>query len=123
MEVLCYGRKKAAYVAIGTDLESKKDVLGIWVGASESAKYWLSVLNGLKNRDVKDILIASVDGLSGFAEAISAAFPHTEVQRCIIRQIRASTRYVSYKDVKAFSADLKPIYKAPTVEIALLALD
>ena len=68
-----------------TDLEGKKDVLGIWVGASESAKYWLSVLNGLKNRDVQDILIASVDGLSGFVEAISAAFPHTEVRkRCII---------------------------------------
>lgn len=123
MDVLYYGRKKAAYVAIGTDLESKKDVLGIWLSASESAKYSLSVLNGLKNRSVQDILIASVDGLSGFVEAISAAFPRTEVRRYIIRQIHASTRYVSYKDVKAFSADLKPIYKAPTKEIALLALD
>ena len=101
--------KKAAYVAIGTDLDGKKDVLGIWLGAAESAKYWLNVLTGLKNRGVQDILIASVDGLSGFVEAIHAAFPQTEIQRCVIHQIRASTRYVSYKDVKAFSADLKPI--------------
>ena len=115
--------KKAAYVAIGTDLEGRKDVLGIWLGASESSKYWLSVLTGLKNRGVQDILIVSVDGLHGFVEAINAAFPHTEIQRCIIHQIRASTRYVSYKDLKKFTADLKPIYKAPTEEIALAALD
>jgi putative transposase len=115
--------KKAAYVAIGTDLERKKDVLGIWLGASESSKYWLSVLNGLKSRGVQDILIASVDGLFGFVEAINAAFPQTEVQRCIIHQIRSSTRYVSYKDVKQFTAGLKPIYKAPTEGIALMALD
>ena len=115
--------KKAAYVAIGTDLEGKKDVLGIWLGANESSKYWLSVLNGLKNRGVSDILIASVDGLSGFVEAIHAAFPKTEVQRCIIHQIRSSCRYVSYKDIKQFTADLKPVYKAPTKEIALAALD
>lgn len=115
--------KKAAYVAIGTDLDGKKDVLGIWLGASESSKYWLSVLNGLKNRGVQDILIASVDGLSGFVEAINVAYPRTEVQRCIIHQIRSSTRYVSYKDVKQFTADLKPVYKAPTEETALSALD
>jgi len=115
--------KKAAYVAIGTDLEGKKDVLGIWLGATESSKYWLNVLTGLKNRGVKDILIASVDGLSGFVEAIHAAYPQTEVQRCVIHQIRASTRYVSYKDIKAFTADLKPIYKAATEENALAALD
>lgn len=115
--------KKAAYVAIGTDLEGRKDVLGIWLGANESAKYWLSVLNGLKNRGVNDILIASVDGLTGFVEAINAAFPKTEVQRCIIHQIRSSCRYVSYKDIKQFTADLKPVYKAPTEEIALAALD
>ena len=115
--------KKAAYVAIGTDLEGKKDVLGIWLGANESSKYWLSVLNGLKNRGVSDILIASVDGLSGFVDAIHAAFPKTEVQRCIIHQIRSSCRYVSYKDIKQFTADLKPVYKAPTEEIALAALD
>ena len=115
--------KKAAYVAIGTDLDGHKDVLGIWLGASESSKYWLSVLNGLKNRGVQDILIASVDGLSGFVEAINVAYPQTEVQRCIIHQIRSSTRYVSYKDVKQFTADLKPVYKAPTEEAALSALD
>ncbi len=115
--------KKAAYVAIGTDLDGKKDVLGIWLGASESSKYWLSVLNGLKSRGVQDILIASVDGLSGFVEAINVAYPKTEVQRCIIHQIRSSTRYVSYKDVKQFTADLKPVYKASTEETALSALD
>jgi len=115
--------KKAVYIGIGTDLEGRKDVLGIWIGATESAKYWLSVLNGLKSRGVKDILIASVDGLTGFSEAIGAAYPQTEVQRCIIHQIRSSTRYVSYKDVKSFTAALKPIYKAPTEELALEALN
>ena len=115
--------KKAAYVAIGTDLEGKKDVLGIWIGANESSKYWLSVLNGLKNRGVNDILIASVDGLTGFVEAIHAAYPKTEVQRCIIHQIRSSSRYVSYKDIKQYVADLKPVYKAATEESALAALD
>lgn len=115
--------KKAVYIGIGTDLEGKKDVLGIWIGATESAKYWLSVLNGLKNRGVNDILIVSLDGLTGFSEAIAAAYPRTEIQRCIIHQIRSSTRYVSYKDVKAFTAALKPIYKAPTEELALEALD
>ena len=114
--------KKAAYVAIGTDLEGRKDVLGIWLGTNESSKYWLSVLNGLKSRGVQDILIASIDGLSGFVEAINAAFPKTEVQRCIIHQIRSSTRYISYKDLKHFTSDLKPIYKAPTEETALSAL-
>ena len=114
--------KKAVYIAIGTDLEGKKDVLGLWVGAIESSKYWLGVLNGLKNRGVQDILIISVDGLTGFSEAIAVAYPQTEVQRCIIHQIRSSTRYVSYKDVKAFTAVLKPIYKAPTEESALEAL-
>jgi transposase-like protein len=115
--------KKAAYIAIGTDLEGKKDVLGIWLGATESSKYWLGVLNGLKSRGVEDILIASVDGLTGFIEAINTAYPKTEVQRCIIHQIRSSTKYVSYKDIKAFTTDLKPIYKAVTEEAALAALD
>lgn len=115
--------KKAAYIAIGTDLEGKKDVLGIWLGATESSKYWLSVLNGLKNRGVEDILIASIDGLSGFVEALNVAYPKTEVQRCIIHQIRNSTRYVSYKDLKAFTADLKPIYKASDEALGISALD
>ena len=115
--------KNALYIGIGTDLAGKKDVLVIWIGATESAKYWLSVLNGLKSRGVNDILIVSVDGLTGFSEAIAAAYPRTEIQRCIIHQIRSSTRYVSYKDIKAFTAALKPIYKAPTEELALEALD
>lgn len=115
--------KKAAYIAIGTNLEGRKDVLGIWLGASESSKYWLSVLNGLKNRGVEDILIASIDGLSGFVEAINVAYPKTEIQRCIIHQIRNSTRYVSYKDLKVFTADLKPIYKAADETLGLMALD
>ena len=114
--------KKAVYIAIGTDLEGRKDVLGLWIGATESAKYWLGVLNGLQNRGVSDILIASVDGLTGFTQALATAFLKTEIQRCIIHQIRSSTRYVSYKDIKAFTAMLKPIYKAPTEESALEAL-
>jgi len=115
--------KKAVYIAIGTDMDGRKDVLGIWLGATEGAKYWLGVLNGLKNRGVEDILIASVDGLKGFVEAIGVAFPNTEVQRCIIHQNRARTRYVSYKDVKAFIADLRPVYKAATEKDALGALE
>ncbi|MCL2060756.1 MAG: IS256 family transposase [Oscillospiraceae bacterium] len=115
--------KKAVYIAVGTDMEGRKDVLGLWVGATESSKYWLGVLSGLKNRGVTDILIASVDGLAGFIEAIAVAYPKTEVQRCVIHQIRSSTRYVSYKDIKAFTAALKPIYKAPTEEAALAELD
>ncbi len=83
--------KKAAYVVIGTGLDGMKDVLGIWLGATESSRYWLTVFNELKNRGVEDILIASVDGLTGFVEAINTAFPKTEVQRCIIHQIRSST--------------------------------
>jgi transposase-like protein len=115
--------KKAVYVAIGTDLEGRKDVLGLWVGATESSKYWLGVLNGLRNRGVADILIMSVDGLTGFSEAIAAAYPKTDIQRCVIHQIRSSTRYVNYKDIKAVMADLKPVYKAPTEEAGLAALD
>jgi putative transposase len=103
--------QKAVYVAIGTDLDGKKDVLDIWLGASEPSKYWLSVLNGLKSRGVQDILKASVNGLSGFVEAINVAFPKTEVQRYIIHQIRSSTRYVPYKDVKQYTTDLKPDYR------------
>lgn len=115
--------KKAVYIAIGIDLEGKKDVLGLWVGENESAKFWLGVLNGMKNRGVKDILIASVDGLTGFNEAIAAAFPKTEIQRCIIHQIRSSTRYVSYKDIKKLMADLKHVYKAPDEDTALHELE
>ena len=112
--------KKAVYTAVGTNLEGRKEVLDLWVGATGSSKYWLGALNGLKNLGVCEILIASVDGLVGFTEAISRAYPKTEIQRCIIHQIRSPTRYVSYKDTKAFTAALKPIYKAPTEESASL---
>jgi transposase-like protein len=113
---------KAAYIAIGTDLEGMKEVFGIWLGAIESSKFWLGVLNGLKNRGVKDILIATSDGLTGFSEAINTAFPETDVQRCIVHQIRNSMKYVSWKDLKEFTADLKGVYKAVTEEAALMAL-
>lgn len=115
--------KKAAYIIIGTDINGYRDVLGIWLGAAESSKYWLGILNGLKARGVEDILIASVDGLRGFVEAITVAFPFTEIQRCIIHQLRSSTRYVSYKDRRAFCADLRAVYKAPTEQSALAALE
>lgn len=114
---------KAAYTAIGVDLDGIKDVLGIWIGENESSKYWLSVINEIKNRGTKDILIASVDGLNGFPEAIKAVFPETEIQRCILHQIRNSTKFISYKDIKSFVADLKKIYKAATEEAALSALE
>lgn len=114
---------KAAYMIIGIDLDGQKDVLGMWIGESESAKFWLNILNELKNRGVKDILITSVDNLSGFSEAISACFPQTQIQKCIVHQIRNSTRYVSYQDLKKFTTDLKPIYKAITEEKALEELD
>lgn len=114
---------KAAYMAIGIDLEGQKDVLGIWIGENESAKFWLNVLNELKNRGVKDILITSVDNLRGFTEAIGACYPDTEIQKCVVHQIRNSVRYVSYKDLKKVTAGLKPIYTAPTEEAAVEALD
>lgn len=115
--------KKAVYIAIGIKINGTKEVLGMWIGGNESAKYWLGVLNEIKNRGVKDILIVSVDGLSGFGDAIHAVFPQSEVQRCIVHQIRYSTRFISYKDIKAFMKDLKLVYKAPTEKIALQQLD
>jgi len=110
-------QNKAAYMVIGVDLDGNKDVLGIWIGESESSKFWLSVLNELKNRGVSDILIASVDNLSGFSEAIAACFPDTEIQKCIVHQVRNSVRYVSYKDLKKVTMDLKPIYQASSEEV------
>ena len=115
--------KRAVYIAIGIDMTGHKDVLGMYVGENESAKFWLSIMNGLKNRGVEDILIACIDGLSGFPQAIQAVFPKTEVQHCVIHQIRNSTRFVSYKDIKVLMADLKRVYAAPTEEAALSALD
>jgi len=114
---------KAAYMVIGIDLDGNKDVLGMWIGENESSKFWLSVLNDLRNRGVGDILITCVDNLNGFSQAISACFPKTEIQKCVIHQIRNSTRYVSYKDLKKVTADLKPIYKAATEDMALVELD
>lgn len=97
--------KKAVYVAIVIKLNGQRYVLGLWVGGNESAKYWLSVLNEIKNRGVEDILIVSVDGLTGFINTIHAVFPQIEVQRCIIHQIRYTTKFVYYKDMKPFVAD------------------
>jgi len=114
---------KAAYMAIGIDLDGNKDVLGIWIGENESAKFWLSVLNELRNRGVQDILIASVDNLTGFSEAIGAAYPETRVQKCIVHQVRNSIRYVSYKDVKRITSALKPIYTAATESAGQEALN
>lgn len=116
-------RKLAAYVILGIDLDGRKEVLTIQVGENESSKYWLSVLNELKNRGVKDILILCADGLTGIKEAIAAAFPKTEYQRCIVHQVRNTLKYVSDKDRKPFATDLKTIYQAPTEEKALEALE
>lgn len=115
--------KKAVYIALGIDMEGHRDVLGMYVGENESAKFWLTILNSLKNRGVEDILIACVDGLSGFPQAIEAAYPETEVQQCIVHQIRNSTRYTSYKDLKKLMADLKCVYAAQSEELALEALE
>ncbi len=115
--------KKAVYITLGYNLNGLKEVLGMWIGENESAKYWLMVLNQLKERGLEDILIVSTDNLSGFTQAIEAVYPKTEIQKCIIHQIRNSTRYGSYKDIKELMADLKKVYKAPTEESALLQLD
>lgn len=115
--------KHAVYIALGISMEGRKDVLGMYVGENESAKFWLSIMNGLKNRGVEDILIACVDGLSGFPQAIEAVYPQTEIQQCIIHQIRNSTRFVSYKDIKKLMVDLKRVYAAPTEETALGELE
>lgn len=110
---------KAAYVVLGITMDGTKDILGVWIGEHESSKFWLSVLNDLKSRGVMDVYLFCVDGLRGFVEAIGAVYPKSQVQRCIIHQIRASTRYVSYKDIKALMADLKLVYRAVTEDEAL----
>ena len=115
--------KKAVYIALGINLDGKKDVLGMWVGENESAKYWTTVLNGLKNRGVEDIFIACTDNLTGFSAAIGAVFPKTEIQNCIIHQLRNSSKYVSYKDIKELMADLRSVYAAVDEPAALDALD
>lgn len=116
-------RKVAAYVILGITVSGKKEVLTITIGDNESSKYWLSVLNELKNRGVNDILLICADGLSGIKEAIETAFPNTEYQRCIVHQVRNTLKFVSYKDRKDFALDLKSIYHAPTEEKALQSLE
>ena len=113
---------KAAYVVLGIQLDGRKDILGVWIGEHESAKFWLSVMNDLKNRGIKDVYVFCVDGLTGFREAINTAFPKAQIQRCIIHQIRSSTKYVSYKDIKALMADLKQVYQAINEDEAMNAL-
>lgn len=113
---------KAAYVVLGVNMDGEKEVLGIWIGANESSKFWLAVLNDLKNRGVENVLIFCVDGLKGFKEAISAVYPFAKIQRCIVHQIRASVKYIPYKDKKAFIADLKKIYGAVNEDAATAAL-
>jgi len=114
---------KAAYTVLGINLSGVKEILGIWIGENESASFWLGVCNDLRNRGVDDILIACKDGLSGFSEAINTVFPKTDIQLCVIHQIRNSMKYVSYKEQKAVMADLKQVYKALTIEEAELAFE
>lgn len=114
---------RAAYVVLGVTLEGTKDILSITIGANESSKFWLGMLNDLKNRGVKEVLFFCVDGLTGFKEAINAVYPDAEVQRCIIHMLRNSFKYVSYKDIKKFASDFKAVYKAPTEEAALSELE
>lgn len=110
---------KAAYVVLGITMEGSKDILGIWIGEHESSKFWLNVLTELKSRGVRDVYLFCVDGLAGFREAIEAVYPNAGIQRCIIHQIRYSTRFVSYKDIKELMADLKLVYTAVTEDEAL----
>lgn len=114
---------KAAYSVLGINIDGYKEILGIWIGEHESAKFWLSVCNDLKNRGVEDILIACKDGLIGFSEAINTVFPKTEIQLCIIHQIRNSLKYVPYKEQKVLLADLKKVYQALTLDEAEFAFE
>lgn len=115
-------QKKTVYVIIGIRIDGRKELLGLWIGENETSKYWLTVLNDLKARGVEDILIACVDGLNGFQQAINSVYPQAKIQRCIVHIIRNCTRYVNYKDRKQFCADMKPIYKAVNEESALESL-
>jgi len=114
---------KAIYLALGVNMEGRKELLGLWISENEGAKFWLNVLTELQNRGVKDILIACVDGLKGFPDAINAVFPRTQIQLCIVHMVRNSVKYVPWKDYKAVTADLKQIYQSVTEDEALLALD
>lgn len=114
---------KAAYVALGIDLEGRKEILSINVGANESSKFWMGMLNELKNRGVQDVLFFCVDGLVGFSDAIHAVYPQAEVQRCVIHMLRNSFKYVSYKDLKQFAKEFKVVYRAATEETARFELE
>jgi putative transposase len=114
---------QAVYVALALTLEGEKELLGLWVGEAEGAKFWLGVLSELKNRGLEDMLIAAIDGLKGFPEAIESVYPKTQVQLCIVHLVRGSLRYVSWKERKAVGRDLRAIYRAPTLEAAEHALE
>jgi len=114
---------KAVYLAIGINMDGIKEVLGMWTSENEGAKFWLQVVTELKNRGVKEIFIACVDGLKGFPEAIEAVYPNTQIQLCIVHMVRHSLNYVSWKQRKEVATDLKAIYQAPTVEMAEKNLD
>jgi len=115
--------KKSIYLALAIGLDGQKEVLGLWIEQNEGSKFWMGILNELKNRGVKDVLIAAVDGLTGFPDAINTVFPKTEVQLCMVHMVRGSLKYVPYKDRKAVTVDLKEIYLAPSEDAALAALD
>lgn len=114
---------KCVYSVLGINMDGRKEILGIWISENESASFWTTVCNELKNRGVQDILIACRDNLSGFSTAIETVFPKTEQQLCVIHQIRNSTKYVPYKDIKAVMADLKKVYGAPTLDDAEYRLE
>ncbi|KLN63986.1 IS256 family transposase [Vibrio sp. VPAP30] len=114
---------KAVYLALGVNMEGQKELLGMWLSETEGAKFWLNVLTELQNRGIKDILIACVDGLKGFPDAINTAFPETQIQLCIVHMVRNSVKYVPWKDYKAVTTDLKKIYQSATEDEALLALE
>ena len=116
-------RKRTLYVILGIDLEGSKSCLGLYFGESESAKYWLTVMNELRSRGVEDILIFGVDNLSGISEAIEAVFPQAEIQKCIVHQIRNSLRFVPWKERKAVAANLKKIYTASSAETGRQAIE
>jgi putative transposase len=114
---------KAVYLALAINMEGRKELLGLWISQNEGAKFWLGIMTELQNRGVQDILIAAVDGLVGFPEAIGAVFPKTEVQLCIVHMVRNSTKFVSWKDRKELCADLRTIYSSATLEQAELSLE
>ena len=115
--------KKCVYTVLGVGVSGKQEVLGLWIEETEGARFWLKVFNDLKARGIQDILILCGDGLTGLPEAVAAAFPATDVQLCVVHQIRNATKFVSYKDRKPFCASMRPIYTAPTIEAAELALE